>query len=101
MTLSIYKGLLDFCKFVNFRRFFRGNSVKNYRSDLPKDGKDASRWDLKLSGQKFSSKTNSSAVIFEKPEKMAKIADFANFGPLWSRNASFAGHPVCGKMLGL
>ena len=35
-------------------------------------GKDASQWDLKLSGQKFSSEINSSAGIFEKPEKNGK-----------------------------
>ena len=63
-------------------------------------GKDASRWDLNLSGQKLSSKINSSAGILEKPKKMAKIADFAHFERLWSLKASFAGHPVCGKMLG-
>ena len=64
-------------------------------------GKDASQWDLTLSAQKFSSKINSSADMLEKPKKMAKIADFAHFGPLWSLNASFAGRPVCGKMLGI
>ena len=80
--LSISKGLVDFCKFDNFRRFFRNNSAKNYRSDLPMSGKDASQWDLTLSAQKFSSKINSSAGMLEKPKKMAKIADFAHFGPL-------------------
>ena len=40
-------------------------------------------------------------VIFEKLMKMLKIADFANFEPIWSLNANFAGHPVCGKMLGI
>ena len=44
---------------------------------------------------------NSSAVIFEKPKKMRKMADFANFEPLWSLNESFAEHPVCGKMSGI
>ena len=39
--------------------------------------------------------------MLEKPKKMAKIADFACFEPLCSLNASFAGHPVCGKMLGI
>ena len=34
-----------------------------------KDGKDASQWDLNLSAQKFSSKINSLAGIFEKPKK--------------------------------
>ena len=93
--------MVDFCKFDNFRRFFCNNSAKNYHSNLPKRGKDGSQWDLKLSGQKFSSKTNSLAGIFEKPKKMGKIADFAHFEPLWSLNANFAGHPVCGKMLGI
>ena len=37
--------------------------------------KDASRWDLNLGWQKFLSKINSSAGIFEKAKKMAKIAD--------------------------
>ena len=64
-------------------------------------GEDASQWDLNLIGQKFSSKINSSAGIFEKPEKMAKIADFANFEPLWRLNESFAGHPVCCKISGI
>ena len=54
-----------------------------------------------LSGQNFSCKMNSLAVIFEKTKKMRKIADFANFEALWSLNANFAGHPVCGKMLGI
>ena len=49
----------------------------------------------------FYSKMNSLAVIFEKPKKMRKIADFANFEPLWSLNESFAGHAVWGKMLGI
>ena len=40
-------------------------------------GKDASRRDLNFNGQKFPSKINSSVGIFEKPKKMAKIADFA------------------------
>ena len=44
---------------------------------------------------------NSLKVIWEKPNKIAKIADFANFEPLWSLNASFAEHPVCGKMFGI
>ena len=61
-------------------------------------GKDASQWDLNLSGQNFSSKINSSAGIFEKPKKMAKIADFAHFEPLWSLKVNFSGHPVYGKM---
>ena len=56
---------------------------------------------LHLSRQKFYCKMNSSAVIFEKPKKMRKIADFANFEPLWSLNESFAEHPVCGKMSGI
>ena len=64
-------------------------------------GKNATWWGLNLSGQNFSSKINSSAGIFEKPNKMPKIADFAHFEPLWSLKASFAGHPVCGKMLGI
>ena len=66
--------MVDFCKFDNFRGFFCDNSSKNYHSDLPKGGKDASRWDLNLSGQKFSSKINSSAGILEKSKKMAFIA---------------------------
>ena len=41
VTSSISKGLVDFCKFDNFRRIFCDNSAKNYRSDLPKGGKDA------------------------------------------------------------
>ena len=32
---------------------------------------------------------------------MPKIADFGHFKPPWSLKASFAGHPVCGKMLGM
>ena len=44
---------------------------------------------------------NSLAVIFEKPKKMPKIADFAHFEPLWNLNANFAGHPVCSKMLSI
>ena len=63
------------------------------------DGKDASRRDINLRGKRLSSKINSSAGIFKKPKIMEKIADFANFEPLWSPNANFAGHPVCGKML--
>ena len=101
VTLSISEGLVDFCKFDNFRRFSRNNSGKIYRSDLPMSEKDASRWDLNLGWQKFLSKINSSAGIFEKAKKMAKIAAFAHFEPLWSINANFSGHPVCGKMLGI
>ena len=41
--VSISKGLVDFCKFDNLRRFFRDNSAKDYRRDLPKGGKDVSR----------------------------------------------------------
>ena len=93
--------MVDFCKFEYFRWLSCDNSGKNYRSDLPMSEKDASWWDLNLSGQKFSSKINSSAGIFEKPKKMAKIADFAHFEPLWSLNANFAGHLVCRKMLGV
>ena len=93
--------MADFCKFDNFRRFFRHNLAKNCCSDLLKSGKDASWWDLKLSTNEFSSKMNSWAVILEKPEKMAKIADFAHFETLWSLNANFAGHLFCGKMLGI
>ena len=63
--------------------------------------KDASQKDLNLSGQKFSSKINSSVDIIEKPKAMAILADFAHFEPLCSLNASFAGHPVCGKMWGI
>ena len=74
--------MADFCKFDNFRRFFRNKSAKNYRSDLPMSGEDVSRIDLNLSRQKFPSKINSSARIFEKPKKMAKIANFAHFEPL-------------------
>ena len=51
---------MNFRKFVNFRRFFRNNSVKNYCSELSKDGKDASQRDLDLSRQKFYCKMNSS-----------------------------------------
>ena len=80
---------MDFRKFDNFRRFFRNNSAKNFRSDLPKRGKDASQRDLNLSRQRFSSKINNSAGLFEKPKKMAKIADFANFELLWSLNVNF------------
>ena len=40
--VSISKGLVDFCKFDNFRRFFRNNSTKNCRSEISKDGKDVS-----------------------------------------------------------
>ena len=61
-----------FWKFDNFIRFFRNNSAKNYCSDLRVNGKDASGLDLNLSGQKVSSKINSSAVIFEKPKKWRK-----------------------------
>ena len=60
---------MDFCKFDSFRR---KNSAKNYRSDLSENEKDATRRDLNLSGQKFSSKINSSAGIFEKPKKWEK-----------------------------
>ena len=45
------KGLVDFFKFNNFRSFFRDNSAKNYGIDLPMGEKDASRWNLNLSGQ--------------------------------------------------
>ena len=31
---------------------------------------------------------------------MTKIGDLGHFEPLLCLNASFAGHPVCGKMLG-
>ena len=41
VRVSISKGLVDFCKFDNFRRFFRNNSAKNYRSELLKGEKDA------------------------------------------------------------
>ena len=85
--------MVDFCKFDNFRRFFRDNSAKIYRSDLPKSGKDASRWDLNLSGQKFSSKINSSAGIFKKPKKIGKNSRLC---PLWAslepkKNKKFEG----------
>ena len=40
---------------------------------------------------------NSSAAIFKKPKKMQKIADLANFEPLWSLNANLAGHPIAVK----
>ena len=43
--------------------------------------KDVSRWDLNLSGLKFSSKINSSAGIFEKPKKNAKNSWLC---PLWA-----------------
>ena len=99
--MSISKGLVNFYKFDNFRRFFRNNSSENVRSEISKDVKDAFQRDLDLSKQKFHCKMNSSAVIFEKPKKMRKIADFANFEPPWSLNANFAGHPVCGKMFGI
>ena len=36
-----------------------------------------------------------------KTGKMAKIPDFAEFEPPWSLNESFAGHPVCVKLLGI
>ena len=94
--VSIYKGLTDFCKFNNFSRFLHNNSAENYCRDLPKWGKDASPWDLNFSRQKFSSKINSKAVIFEKPKEMPKIADFAHFEPPWSLNSNFSGHPVRG-----
>ena len=73
---------------------------RNLSQRIPKYGKDASQWDLDLSGQKFYCKMNSSAVIFEKRKKMRKKCNFPNFEPLWSLNANFAGHPVCGKTLG-
>ena len=41
--VSISKGLVDFYKFDNFRQFFRKTSAKNYRSDLPMSGKNASQ----------------------------------------------------------
>ena len=44
---------------------------------------------------------NSLAVLFEKPKKLPKIADFAYLEPLWSLITNFSGHPVCGKMLGI
>ena len=46
--------------------------AKDCRSKLLKNGKDASQRDLSLSGQKFSSKMNSSANIFENPKKCEK-----------------------------
>ena len=46
--------------------FFSNNSAENCRSENQKNGIDASWWDLNFSGQKFSSKMNSLAVIFEK-----------------------------------
>ena len=70
--ISIFIGLADFRKFDNFSRSFRDNSAENCRSELPKDGKDASQWDLDLSRHNFYSKMNSSAVILEKPEKCKK-----------------------------
>ena len=90
--------MADLCKLDNFRWFFRKKPTKNYHGDLPKSEKDASRWNPNLSGQKFSSKINSSVGIFAKTEKMAKIA---HLEPPWSLNTNFAGHPVCGKMLGI
>ena len=80
---------------------FCNNSAKNYYGDLPKSEKGASRWDLNLSGQKFSFKINSSAGKLEKPKKMAKIADLAHFERYLSLNENFAGYPVCGKILGV
>ena len=44
--------------------FFYNNSADNYCSEIPKDGKDAAQWALNSSRQKFSSKMNSSTVIF-------------------------------------
>ena len=67
---------MNFCKIDNFSRFSPNNSAENCHSELPKDIKDASQWDLNLSRQSFSSKMSSLAVIFEKPKKMA---DFAHF----------------------
>ena len=82
--------------------FFSNNSAENCRSEnQKKNGKAASKWDLNFSKQKFSSKMNSLAVIFEKHWKMPKVADFANFEPPWSLNENFARYPVCGKMLGI
>ena len=66
------KGLADFWKFNNLSTFFHENSAENYPSDLLKNEKDASRWDLNLSRQNFSSKINSSAGMFEKPKKCQK-----------------------------
>ena len=47
----------------------------------------------------LSSKINISKVIFEKPKKMLKIADFANFGPKYLGPQSFPRHAVCGSKL--
>ena len=38
-------------------------------------------------------------VIFEKLEKMLKIADFANFGPKYLSPQIFTRHAVCGSKL--
>ena len=80
----------------DFRTFLCFRGEEPLRASV--SGKDASQWDLNLSAQKFSSKINSSAGIFE---KMVKIADLAQFEPLWSLKENFAEHPVCGKMSGI
>ena len=65
-----FNGLTNVCKFDNFSRFFMITWLKIV--DFPKDGKDASQWDLNLRSQFFSSKTNSLAVIFENTKKCQK-----------------------------
>ena len=52
-----------------------------------------------LDGKKNANEWLSSYI--QKTEKMPKIADFAHIESLWSRNANFAGHPICGNMLSL
>ena len=90
---------LIICKFDHFSLFFHNNSVENYRSDIPKYGKEAAWWALHLCRQKFSSKMNISTVIFEKLKKMLKIADFAKFGPKYLGPQIFPRHAVCGSKL--
>ena len=40
---SIFNGLANFRKFDNFSRFFRDTLAENYRSKLPRDGRDVSQ----------------------------------------------------------
>ena len=89
--------MVEFRKFDNFRRFFRNNSAKNCRSELSKDGKDASQRDLDLSRQKFYCKMNSSKVIFENPQKMLEITIVSNFEPKYVIPPISSRNTVCGS----
>ena len=83
--------------------YWDGEVLKN--SDITKSYSECilghSRRRSKFKYTNFPSRINSLAVIFEKPKKMLKIADFALLESLWSLSGSFARHPVCCKMLGM